>query len=81
MREIKTLGKLVHPNIVKAHDAGEDGGRYFLVTEYVEGMDLAELVHRLGPLPVADAWKLPPGVSFHGETRIDESLAPAAGKR
>ncbi len=32
-------------------------------------------------LPVADAWKLPPGVSFHGETRIDESLAPAAGKR
>lgn len=32
-------------------------------------------------LPVADAWKLPPGVPFRGETRTDPSLAPAPRKR
>jgi hypothetical protein len=33
-------------------------------------------------LPVAEAWKLAPGVPFRGEARIDPSLPPAApGKK
>ena len=32
--------------------------RYFLVIEYVQGLDLSELVRRAGPLPVADACEL-----------------------
>jgi hypothetical protein len=32
-------------------------------------------------LPVAEAWKLPPGVPFRGETRTDPSLAPARERR
>jgi serine/threonine protein kinase len=54
-REMKAVGKLEHPHIVRATDAGEQDGTHFLVMEYVEGLDLSELVQVIGPLPVADA--------------------------
>jgi hypothetical protein len=57
-REMKAVGQLVHPNIVLAHDAGEADGQHYLVMELVEGLDLTQLVARLGPLPVADACEL-----------------------
>jgi serine/threonine protein kinase len=57
-REMKAVGKLHHPYIVAAHDAGEADGRYFLAMEYVDGLNLAELVRRTGPLLVADACEL-----------------------
>jgi eukaryotic-like serine/threonine-protein kinase len=49
-REIEMLGKLRHDNIVSAHDSGHDGNVYYLVTEYVPGMDLRRHVSRHGPL-------------------------------
>ena len=54
-REMKAVGRLDDPNVVKASDAGEIGGVSFLVMEYVAGQNLSELGHRLGWLPVADA--------------------------
>ncbi len=57
-REMKAVGKLDHPNIVRAFDAGEDEGTHFLVMECVEGLDLATLVRRMGALPVHDACEL-----------------------
>jgi CHAT domain-containing protein/tRNA A-37 threonylcarbamoyl transferase component Bud32 len=53
--EVRAIGKLDHPNIVVAHDAGEARGMHFLVMELVDGMDLACLVERRGRLPVAEA--------------------------
>ena len=47
-REIKAIGSLDHPNIVRAHDARKIGDTHFLVMEYVGGLDLSELVKRLG---------------------------------
>ena len=47
--------KLAHPNIVSAHDAGTAGERYFLVMEYVEGLNLSDLVKKRGPLPIPEA--------------------------
>src|SRR6266508_3667492 len=38
--EIRAIGRLDHPHIVAAHDAGELGGVHFLVMDFVEGMDL-----------------------------------------
>ncbi len=38
-REVKSLAKLAHPNIVAAHDADETRGLHFLVMEYVDGPD------------------------------------------
>lgn len=51
-REVRAAARLTHPNIVAALDAREQDGRHCLITEYVEGCDLHELVRRQGPLPV-----------------------------
>jgi serine/threonine-protein kinase len=52
LREIKAVSRLSHPNIVHAFDAGSSGSTHFLAMEYLEGIDLARLVQRSGPLPV-----------------------------
>jgi serine/threonine protein kinase len=57
-REMKAVGRIEHPNIVRASDAGEADGRHFLVMEYVDGVDLAALTSRTGQLPVAEACEL-----------------------
>jgi serine/threonine protein kinase len=54
-REMEAVGRLRHPNIVEAFDAGEADGTHFLVMEFVDGLDVATIVDRCGPLPVADA--------------------------
>jgi tRNA A-37 threonylcarbamoyl transferase component Bud32 len=51
-REGLASARLSHPNIVQIHDAGEADGTHYLVMEYVEGTDLAELIQRRGPLPI-----------------------------
>ena len=57
-REMKAVGRLEHPNIVRAMDANEQDGTHYLVMEYVEGCDLGDLVRRHGPLAIADACEL-----------------------
>jgi len=57
-REMRAVGKLEHPNIVRAMDANQHDKTHYLVMEYVDGVDLSELVHRIGPLSVADACEL-----------------------
>ncbi len=52
------MGKLAHPNIVRALDAGEADGRHYLVMEYIDGIDLSRLSRRCGPLPVPEACEL-----------------------
>lgn len=54
-REVRTVARLNHPNIVAALDAREDQGIHYLVTEYVAGSDLEQLVRRNGPLPLKTA--------------------------
>ena len=54
-REVQAAAQLSHPNIVTAYDADESHGTHFLVMEFVDGCDLAVLVRRRGPLPVAEA--------------------------
>jgi serine/threonine protein kinase len=50
-REVEAAAKLLHPNIVAAFDAAEHQGVHYLVMEYVDGQDLAQLVKHHGPLP------------------------------
>ncbi len=57
-REMKAVGRLVHPNIVQAYDAREIGDTPVLVMEFVDGLDLAELVRRVGAVPVPAACEL-----------------------
>lgn len=54
-REVQAAARLVHPHVVTAFDAEQAGHSHFLVMEFVDGTDLAEVVRRRGPLPVAEA--------------------------
>jgi WD40 repeat protein/serine/threonine protein kinase len=54
-REIDLAAQLTHPHIVAAYDAGQVDSTHFFAMEYVEGTDLARLVRRHGPLPIAQA--------------------------
>ena len=54
-REMRAAGGLDHPGIVRAVDAGVWQGTYYLVMEFIDGVDLSRLVHRSGPLAVSDA--------------------------
>ncbi len=50
-REARALARLTHANIVTVHDFGQAGGFHFLVMEFVDGMNLRQLLA---------AQKLPP---------------------
>lgn len=56
--EDMALGRINHPNVVYATDAGEENGWKFLVMEYVDGCNLAQLVKDVGPFPYADACEI-----------------------
>ena len=49
-REARAAASLHHPNIVGAHDVDVDGNFHFLVTEYVEGRNLHEMIRLNGTL-------------------------------
>jgi eukaryotic-like serine/threonine-protein kinase len=57
-RELRAVGKLNHPNIVLATDAGQVDGALFLVMEFIEGIDLAQLIKQHTRVPVAEACEL-----------------------
>jgi len=54
-REVQTASTLAHPNIVRLYDSGEADGRFYLAMEFVDGIDLARLMHDFGKLEVAEA--------------------------
>jgi eukaryotic-like serine/threonine-protein kinase len=54
-REARSVAQLSHPNIVTVIDRGEEGGRQYIVFEYVEGENLKQMIERQGTLPVRDA--------------------------
>ncbi len=56
-REMQAVASLSHSGIVAATDAGDIGGWHYLVMEYLDGLDLAAIGRRIGPLdvPVAAA--------------------------
>jgi serine/threonine-protein kinase len=47
-RETRLARRLDHPNVVRVLDSGLVDGGYFIVTEYVEGLDCWKLTRRLG---------------------------------
>ncbi|HIQ19687.1 MAG TPA: PEGA domain-containing protein [Planctomycetes bacterium] len=54
-REMRAAAKLMHPNIVAAYDAGEHQGIHYLVMEWVDGKDLAQVTKQRGTIPVPEA--------------------------
>ncbi len=54
-REVRAMGRLTHPNIVRYLAAGESNGLIYLAMELVDGGNVGERVTRAGRLSVADA--------------------------
>ena len=54
-REIEAASKLSHPNIVSAYGAGTVGNIDYFAMEYVDGIDLGQLVLKEGPMAIRDA--------------------------
>jgi serine/threonine protein kinase len=55
LREMRAVGQLQHSNIIRASDADEANGVHYIAMEFIEGLDLARMVKRQGPLPVEQA--------------------------
>ncbi|MEN6452369.1 MAG: protein kinase [Thermoguttaceae bacterium] len=50
LAEARAVATLDHPNIVQAYSVDNEGERYYIVMEYVEGLDLQRLVEEDGPV-------------------------------
>jgi serine/threonine protein kinase len=50
LREAKTL-QIAHPSIIHVRDYGEEGDLIYVVTDYIEGRSLREVLRADGPMP------------------------------
>lgn len=51
LREGRSSARFSHPHAVATYDAGDDGGRLFIVMEHVDGSSLAHRIANGAPLP------------------------------
>jgi hypothetical protein len=49
--EVRVARTIAHRNVCRMYDIGDADGRHFLTMEYVDGEDLASLLHRIGRFP------------------------------
>src|SRR5947209_11805573 len=80
-REARAVAQLSHPNIVTVIDRGEDGGRQYIVFEYIDGENLKELLVRSGRLSVRDALELGLQIAralafAHGQGLVHRDVKP-----
>jgi hypothetical protein len=60
-REARALARLSHRHVVGVHDFGETGGLFYLVMEFVDGINLRQVLQD-GPLPPEQALHLIPQI-------------------
>ncbi len=57
-REAQVLAQLDHPNILPVYDFGQQNGIAYLITPYIAGGSLRELLHARGTLSVSETLQL-----------------------
>ncbi len=72
-REARALARLSHPHIVGVHDFGEVDGLFFFVMEFVDGVNLRQLL-QAGHLEPQQALKLVPQVCDALQYAHDEGI-------
>ncbi|MHB9081684.1 MAG: protein kinase domain-containing protein, partial [Pirellulaceae bacterium] len=55
--EAQSAARLDHPNIARVYYVGEDKGWNYIVFEYIEGVNVRDLVEHNGPLSLEDSIK------------------------
>src|SRR5204862_5174319 len=58
IEEARVGSELAHPNIVQVHDFCSEEGSYYLVMEWVEGIDLGGLIRAARELGKPVPWPL-----------------------
>jgi serine/threonine protein kinase len=53
--EAQSAARLDHDNIARVHYVGEDRGVHYIVFEFIEGVNIRDLVEHKGPLPLDEA--------------------------
>ena len=53
--EAQSAARLDHENIARVYYVGEDRGVHYIVFEFIEGVNIRDLVQQQGPLSLADA--------------------------
>ncbi len=72
-REAKALARLSHPHIVAIHDFGQVEGQFFLVMEFVDGVNLRQAL-RAGDIHPAEALAIVPQVCEALQFAHDEGI-------
>jgi serine/threonine protein kinase len=72
-REARLLARLSHPGIVTVHDYGETGGFFYLLMEYVDGVNLRQAM-RAGRFTPAQALALVPKICEALQYAHDEGI-------
>lgn len=62
--EARRLANLKHPNIVIVHDVGQDANTYYIVMEFVDGLDLKKHIRSSAPLPLEVALSIAVQISM-----------------
>lgn len=57
-REARAAARLQHTNIVRVHDHGNDGDRYYIAMEFLEGQSLRDVLYARGSVPVQEALRI-----------------------
>jgi serine/threonine-protein kinase len=81
LTEARRVARLRHPGVVAVHDVQKEGAAYFLVSDLIEGEDLAELLRR-GPLSVDAAVDIAVQVArvldyAHGQGVVHRDIKPS----
>lgn len=89
-QEARTLARLSHPNIVTVFDYGETDGLYFLLMEFVEGLNLRQIMgaSRLAPAqalaivpPICEALQYAHDLGIvHRDIKPDNILMDRSGR-
>lgn len=80
-REARMMADLVHPNLVAIYDYGDREGRQYLVMEFIEGLNLQQLM-QTGKYTTEDALRLIPQICnavhhLHTKGHVHRDLKPA----
>lgn len=83
-REARAVASLAHPNVMQLYDYGTDGGRPYMVLEYVPGGTLEERLgaHGGAPLPDDETRRIASGMAAglahaHARGVVHRDLKPA----
>lgn len=82
VREARNLAKIVHPNIVSVHNVFEDNGTAYMALDYIDGLDLQQIIDGEGERPTPDqvveiTSKLIKAVGFiHDHDMLHRDISP-----